>query len=306
MFRYLIIGLTLIFCSAALMAGYSINTDIPADSAYIDSVVQLTHDRLTRIYDRIPDDTLEIYMVTSEEKFDQVAAGNVPDWGAAVAIPYRKKIVIKSPLILPGDKSLGELVAHEYAHIALARRVGYRTVPRWLNEGLSMYVSAEWGWNDNLSIGIAVITGATVPLPDIERLNSFSQDRAATAYSQSYLAVVYFLETYGESSLRLILDNIRDGKDIDYAFITAIGTDCEDFEREFNIYLSGRYNLIAVIFNSNILWLMLAVIVIVGFLMHRLRRRKRFEDMDRYDQLHSTDFDYGAGVEKPDEDKPWD
>ena len=64
--------------------------------------------------------------------------------------------------------------------------------------------------------------------------------------------------------------------------------------------------MISVIFNSNILWLLLASILILGYLLYRLRRKKRFDDMDRYDQMHSTDFDYGAGVEEPDEDNPWD
>ena len=51
-------------------------------------------------------------------------------------------------------------------------------------------------------------------------------------------------------------------------------------------------------------WLFFTV-VIIGFVIKRLNRKKRIHKLEEYEALHSTDFDYGE-VEKPDEDKPWD
>ena len=140
-------------------AAYYIKSDLKGDALYADSVVKVTRDRLQELIGPFEIDSLDIHIVTSEKRFDSLVGNYVPDWGAAVAIPLKRLIVIKSPLILPGDKSLGELVAHEYSHIALAQAVRYRRVPRWLDEGMSMYVSAEWGWGDNLAISWAVISG---------------------------------------------------------------------------------------------------------------------------------------------------
>jgi len=288
-----------------VQAAYQIDSDYKSDAHYADSVMKLTEKRLKELIGPFAIDSLRIHIVASEDRFDSLAGSFVPDWGAAVAIPLRRLIVIKSPLILPGDKSLGELVAHEYSHVALAQAVRFRRIPRWLDEGMAMYVSAEWGWGDNLAISWAVVLGSVIPLMEVERLNRFEGNRVRVAYSESYLAVKYFIDTYGVSSLNILLDEIRAGRNWDDAFLTAIGLDHEAFNREFSVFLTGRYNLLTLIFDSNILWILLALIIVVGFILSRINRKKRMDELEEYNKYHSTDFDYGD-VEEPDEDKPWD
>jgi len=287
------------------VASYRIISDIPADAAYADSVMRVTARRLTDLIGPLEINSLDIYIVTAETRFDSLSGSSIPDWGAAVAIPYRNRIVVKSPLILTGDKSLGELVAHEFSHIALSRALRHQQAPRWLDEGLAMYTSAEWGWGDNLAIGWAVVLGSVMPLSEIEKLNRFSSHRARVAYSQSYLAFKYFVDTYGRSGLAILINSLASGHDVDNAFVAATGADYGTYEREFSTFLHGRYNLVTIIFNSNVLWIALALLIVVGFILYRIRRKKRFEEFDEYEKYHSTDFDYGE-VEEPDEDKPWD
>jgi hypothetical protein len=291
-------------CAGAL-PGVRIIADIPGDAPYVDSVITITAARLKPLLGGLTPDSLDIFIVANAGKFDSLTENSIPDWGAGVAMPYAHRIVIKSPLILPGDKALGELVAHEYTHMALAARVGLQTVPRWLNEGMAMYLSAEWGWGENLSIGWAVVSGNTIPLTEIEFLNRFSDNKAGIAYSESYLAFRYFLDTYGQSSLRILLDNFEKHQDIDRAFVAAMGGNYHSFEREFMVYLRGRYNIVIVLFNSELFWIVVTALFISALIAVRLRRKKRLAELERYDALHSTDFDYGK-PEEPDEDNPWD
>jgi len=304
-FLLLAIIISLLFCPPARASFYSFHADIPADSIVCSRAVSFYLAKIEKITGPIEQTPLDIFIVASEERFDSLAGSSIPDWGAGVAMPYRNRIVIKSPIIIPGEKSLVELLAHELSHIALARQTWGQRVPRWFDEGMAMYMSAEWGWSENLSIGTAVVFGATIPLNEIEKLNRFDADKAHVAYSESYLAFRYLHETYGVSSIRILLDNIRRGRSIDNAFIAAIGGDQMVFEREFMTYLHGRYNVITLIVNSNMLWIGLALIVIIGFALSRLRRKKRMDQFDEYEKLHSTDFDYGE-VEEPDEENPWD
>lgn len=291
--------------SAGAVSGVRIIADIPGDAAYADSVIRITAARLQPLLGDIIPDSLDIFIVVDAKRFDSLTENSIPDWGAGVAMPYAHRIVIKSPLILPGDKALGELVAHEYTHMALAARVGLQTVPRWLNEGMAMYLSAEWGWNDNMAVGWAVVAGNTIPLTDIEYLNRFRGQRAGIAYSESYLAFRYFLDTYGQSSLRILLDNFEKHQDLDRAFIAAMGGNYHSFEREFMVYLRGRYNIVIVLFNSELFWIIVTALFISALVAVRLRRKKRLAELDRYEALHSSDFDYGK-PEEPDEDNPWD
>jgi hypothetical protein len=292
-------------CQSQATASYRILSDIPGDAVYADSVIKVTDGRLRELIGPFSLDSLDVFIVASEARFDSLAGNAIPDWGAAVAMPHRHRIVIKSPLILIGDKSLGELVAHEYSHIAMTDAVRPRRPPRWLDEGMAMYVSAEWGWGDNLAIGWAVAIGSIIPLADIEQLNRFDDDKAQVAYSESYLAFKYFVDTYGISGLNILLRSIKAGRRLDYSFVAATGADQEAFEREFSVFLAGRYNLVTNIFSSNLIWVLLALVIVVGFIINRINRKKRLREFDEYDKYHSTDFDYGE-VEEPDEDKPWD
>lgn len=295
----------IISCWSTAPASYQIKSDIKGDALYADSVINVTRTRLQNLIGPFEIDSLEVHIVASEARFDSLAGNFIPDWGAAVAIPIRRLIVIKSPLILPGDKSLGELVAHEYSHVALAQAVRFRRVPRWLDEGMSMYVSAEWGWGDNLAVSWAVVLGSVMRLSEIERLNRFQGNRVQVAYSESYLAFKYFIDTYGISGLNILLNEIRGGRNLDDAFIAATGLDYGAFEQEFSTFLTTRYNLLTLIFDSHILWILLALIIVVGFILSRINRKKRLAKLDEYEKYHSSDFDYG-NVEEPDEDKPWD
>jgi hypothetical protein len=284
---------------------YRILADIPQEAALVDSIIQESLARLDRLIDSIQVDSLDVYIVKSHKKFDSLAGNTIPDWGVGVAIPHRYRIVIKSPLITPGDKTLGELTAHEFTHIALANAVGFRRLPRWFDEGMAMYISTEWSWSDNLATSWAVVFGGEILLSEIENLSRFEGEMVRVAYSESYLAFKYFLDTYGHSGLNIFLDRIKAGDAIDNAFIVATGANHDSFQAEFKIHLSGRYNLIALIFDSNLLWILMGLVVIIGFIITRLNRKRRIRRLEEYDMLHSTDFDYGE-KEKPDEDKPWD
>jgi hypothetical protein len=302
---FLLFSIILCISPADARTRYRIFAEIPGDSAYVDSVIQVTSVRLSNLIGPISVDSLDVYVVATEDRFRRLAGNAIPDWGAGVAIPFKRRIVIKSPLMLPGQKPLGELVAHEYTHIVLSNAVFRRPVPRWLNEGMAMYASAEWNWGDNLAMSWAVAIGSIIPLNEIEKINRFYDEQAHTAYAESYLAFKYFLDTYGQSGLKILLSNFQSGRRFDYAFVAATGAGQKSFEREFSAYLHRRYNLVSLIFDSNLLWILLAALFVVGIILNRFRRKKKLKEFDEYEKYHSTDFDYGD-VEEPDENKPWD
>ncbi|UCD16946.1 MAG: hypothetical protein JSV44_10900 [Candidatus Zixiibacteriota bacterium] len=260
----------------------------------------------------ILDDSLrlkpDIYIVESLAEFKKLAGTAFPDWGAAAALPYRRLIVIKSPAHFNLGKPLAELVRHEYSHLALAQVLGAAVPPRWLDEGLAMYVSAEWGWQQNLAMSRAVIFRHTVPLHEIERLNRFPEGRAQTAYAQSYLAVKYILDTYQAESFNILLKELRGRRSYDEALNMAVGANYVEFEEEFSEFLNRRYNLVSLFIDTYFLWIFLAVVVFIGFMLQYRKRRKYYQKWEEEEKYRSTDFDYGD-PENPehieDEDKPW-
>jgi hypothetical protein len=249
-----------------------------------------------------------IYIEYDLDSFNKLIGSSFPDWGAAAALPYRQMIAIKSPAHFNLGRSLGELVRHEYAHLALEDFLKHNLPPRWLDEGVAMYTSAEWQWENNFAISKAVVFNNLIPLKEIGQLNRFSQARANTAYSESYLAVQYLIQEYGRETFILFLNNLANRGTIDEAFMESIGSDYDGFEREFFEYLKTRYNVMTLLGDLSFLWLILAGVVLAGFLLHFRKKRKYYKKWDEEERYQSTDFDYGDPdnpEEIDDEDTPW-
>ncbi len=250
----------------------------------------------------------DIYIIDNLADFKKLIGTTFPDWGAAAALPYRRMMAIKSPAHFPLGKSLRELVMHEYGHLALGDRIRPMHAPRWLDEGVAMYTAAEWGWQNNLAMGRAALFGDFISLHEIEGLNRYSEGKASVAYAQSYLAVKYLLDNYGIESFNILLDGIKSRKPIDEALTDAIGGTYREFEKEFNLFLNDRYNWGSIFVDTYFLWIFLALVVFIGFVLQYRKRKKYYDKWAEEEKYQSTDFDYGD-PDNPeqidDEDKPW-
>lgn len=252
----------------------------------------------------------QLFLVDNEALFDSLVGSGFPDWGGAVAIPRLNRIVLRTSNLNRGDKSLRALTIHEYAHLVthVASVSAGNAPPRWLDEGLAMYLAGEWSYQDLMSVALASFKGNFIPFDRIDQLNSFDKSEARLAYAQSYLAVRYLIEYYGTESLRAILARLKSGESIDDALLHTIGTDVEGFQAEALDDIKRKYSLGGIVLNSNLFWGALALLVIVGFIMVRKRRQKYYESWEKQEELESTDFDYGDPdhPEKiEDEDEPW-
>ncbi|PWB69666.1 hypothetical protein C3F09_10190 [candidate division GN15 bacterium] len=250
-----------------------------------------------------------IYLTSDLHRFNQLIGERFPDWGAAAAIPLRKEIVIKSPKRFPVGRPLGELVAHEYAHLALAHRTGFREPPRWFDEGLAMYVSMEWGWSNNLAMSRAAVFRQFIGLSDIDRVNRFSSDKAQVAYAQSYLAVKYLISQYGHAGVTDFLNEIAKGHSPDAALMAATGSNYADFEKEYFDYLAKRYNITSLLMDTSYFWIALAFLLALGGFLKFRRRRRYYEKWREEERFESRDFDYGDSDHPEqlddDEDDAW-
>lgn len=251
----------------------------------------------------------DIYLTSDQVRFNQLIGEKFPDWGAAAAIPVRHQIVLKSPKLFGTGRPLGELLAHEYSHLALAHRTGFREPPRWFDEGLAMYISMEWGWSNNLAMSRAAVFRQFIELREIDRVNRFSADKAQVAYSQSYLAVKYFLQQYGHEGVNRFLDEIARGRSTDSALMASTGSNYADFEKEYFEFLSKRYNFTSLLMDTSYFWIALAFLLALGAFLKFRNRRKYYQKWQEEEKFESKDFDYGDSDSPEqiddDEDEAW-
>jgi hypothetical protein len=270
----------------------------------LDSSVERARVSLAKLLRDSLNYTPEIYLVGEIGQFNRLVGGSFPDWGAAAAIPYKRLIALKSPDRFPINRSLRELMAHEYSHLALAHRTGMYPPPRWFDEGLAMYVSMEWGWSNNLAMSKAAVFRQFISLGEIEKVNRFNQSRAEIAYAQSYLAVKYLIDRYKADVVNRFLDEIARGHSVDSALTVSIGGTQAEFDAEFQAYLAQRYNVNSLFMDTFWFWVFLAFVLVLGGIIKYRQRRKYYKRWEQEEKFESRDFDYGdpAHPEKPDED----
>jgi hypothetical protein len=136
---------------------------------------------------------------------------------------------------LPADRGIddfaAEVVRHELTHLVFdaATRNPYHDPPRWLNEGIAVYLTAGYAGSDRSLVGAAAATGSLIPLDGIAAFFPAPPDQFFLAYAEAVSAVDYFVRTYGEPDLWDLVRSYAQGMTDDDAFIAATGAGVDDF-----------------------------------------------------------------------------
>jgi hypothetical protein len=131
-------------------------------------------------------------------------------------------------LITPSEVGSGwvdTLVSHELTHLVFNEAVKnpYHFPPRWLNEGLAVYLSQGYDTSDRATVSNAVGAGSIIPLEGLAGLFPTTRDRFSLAYAESVSAVDFLVRTYGEEALVRLITSYADGVTDDEAFQAALG-----------------------------------------------------------------------------------
>lgn len=138
-------------------------------------------------------------------------------------------------LIEPGeieDPWVGTVIPHELVHLVFDTAVDnpYHFPPRWLNEGLAVYLSAGNAASDRREVADAVRRGALTPLDGLTGQFPTTRDEFFLAYAESVSAVDYLVATYGRDALVQLIRSYASGTTDDEAFEAALGVDVATFD----------------------------------------------------------------------------
>lgn len=140
-------------------------------------------------------------------------------------ILYREEFIQSGPM------------AHEFTHLV----VDYITsgnYTRWFTEGIAQYEEYKLtGFEfDTLQASL------DQPLYRLDEMNAYfdSLPNQPLAYRQSYLAVRYIAEVYGEDSLKAILENLARGYKMETVLERVLGDNAKDFEENYINWAKGK------------------------------------------------------------------
>jgi hypothetical protein len=206
-----------------------------AESAYQQISADLKHDLAFKV-------PLIVFKTSSEFQEQNVVPGAAQEGVGAFAEPYRDRMVL--PIDEPPDL-LYRLIVHELTHIfefdIIPQSLIRRSVPLWVNEGLSDYMTGTWRPLDLMTIRDAAVADIVPKMTDLEGYGGFTNPRLI--YNLGH-AVFEFIESkWGKEGLRQYLFSLRKsviggGED---AYEEAFKLKPEEFDQQFEKYLKDRF-----------------------------------------------------------------
>ena len=205
-----------------------------AESAYQHVSSELKYDLAFKI-------PLILFKTSSEFQQQNVIPGAAQEGVGAFAEPTRYRIVM--PLDEPPDL-LYRLIVHELTHQfefdIIPTSLIRRSVPLWVNEGLSDYMTGIWRPIDLMTVRDAAVADI---IPQMTELEGYTSGNVRMIYNLGH-AVFEFIESrWGKEGIRQYLFSLRKsviggGED---AYMEAFRLTPEEFDQEFDKYLKDRF-----------------------------------------------------------------
>jgi hypothetical protein len=170
---------------------------------------------------------IDFFIYGTQASF-QAAMGQADTVGG-VALPEIRSCFA---LVAPGDTSYGQSVtAHEVTHIAFgdATNNPYHNPPRWLNEGLAVYMSDGYDSSSRSLVSQAVKAGTLRSLFALSDFFPYDATRIFLAYAESVSAVDFMVRKYGQPAVSKLVKAYARGVTDDEAFTGGIGVDVAGF-----------------------------------------------------------------------------
>jgi len=205
-----------------------------AESAYQQVSSDLKHDLAFKV-------PLVIYKTESEFQQQNIDPGELPEGVLAFAEPYRDRMVL--PIDEPSD-ALYRLITHELTHIfefdIIPRSLLRRTLPLWVDEGLSDYETGYWNPFDLMTVRDAAIADI---IPSMTNFQGVQFVDGRLPYNLGHAAFEFIESKWGKEGLRQFLFALR--KSVigggDSAYEEAFKLKPEDFDEQFEKYLKDRF-----------------------------------------------------------------
>ncbi len=202
---------------------------------------------------------------------------------SAFAVPDTNLIFIDLSQMKVHPLNLRLIVIHELCHLTLHRYINEDNLPRWLDEGISQWVSGgTYELIDLINSDVlkkAYLSKTLLSFYDIG--NRFPAERLILAYEQSRSLIEFLEKEYGKDKIKHILYNLKNGDSIENSLYNNLSLNMKELENRWRNSLKYKYTWLSYLAN-NIYWILFitcAFLTIYGFIRLRVRM-KRYSDED--------------------------
>lgn len=181
---------------------------------------------------------LQLVVVQNAAAMQRYTDGRAPSWGAALAFPSSRTILLRADV-----GGLPTTLRHELAHLALHEAINVR-VPLWFDEGYAGMAAGEWNRLDVFRLSWIVLRGRS---PDFVQINAGLRDNARTAedsYALAMSAVLELARRIPGGDLAPLFARLEEGVNFEDALREVTGLSVGQFESEWQRTLRSRYNIL--------------------------------------------------------------
>lgn len=214
-------------------------------------------------------DSVDLYLAVNRAVFHELTGGRLPEWGAGCAFPARGEMYIH--LEQPHPDAYRQTIVHELAHVALFRHAGHAMLPRWFDEGVSMWLAREWELRQSLDLALAVLLGRTHSLLEVEALLAFPEAEARRAYSESLSAVLFLREVGGRLIWAELLEETARSGSFEQAISTTLGMSSDEFDQAWRQHTLAEFRALSLLADYTLLWVGIIGLMVVAYALTKYR-----------------------------------
>ena len=229
-----------------------------------------------------PTQRVLIAIAPDAKRFREWIGPAAPEWGAAVAFPAERRIIMQGRTAGSGAGDPVSVLRHELAHLALHEALG-DLPPRWFDEGYASFAAAEVGRERVLATNVALVFRGPPALDSLDHWFHEGSARAEAGYALAHLAVAELAARDRERGLSLFFEYWKERRSMDAAVRAAYGLTLDGFEAQWRKTIRRRYGGLALIADLAVV----GAIVLAMLLPLYLSRRRR--DRARMAQLRATE-----------------
>ncbi|HEY7935684.1 MAG TPA: peptidase MA family metallohydrolase [Candidatus Limnocylindrales bacterium] len=174
---------------------------------------------------------VDFYIYADQQPFyDALGPGTRENVGGEAVAQIRTLFA----LITPDEVNaswVSTVIPHELTHLVFNTAIDnpYHAPPRWLNEGLAVYLSEGYTPSWQSTVSDAVDAGRIIPLDGLVGQFPTTADQFELAYGESVAAVDFMIRTYGKPALVKLIRSYAGGVSDDEAFKAALGVGTAGF-----------------------------------------------------------------------------
>jgi Peptidase MA superfamily len=240
---------------------------------------------------RAPPSPTVVVVTATRAEFRRAQPGRpLPGWVAGVAYSH-KNLIILGPGPDRGRRAdRNVLFAHEYSHVALAHATRFRRLPKWFVEGfadlqaMAPYAGDPRSWSGR----------GALPLQELHRNLGHDKHRASQSYQQSY-DLVRFLRSLADTlTFRRFIRLLAQGIPFERALKEVYNITPDQLSTRWQKKWNWERVVVPMVTSGLFLWVLAAVLLILGFIRKRRERLRTMAAMEDYEDVHGV-TDVGPG-----------